>query len=192
MISIKHACIHLHIGAAPAGLLLAGLLAPAAAGEPAAATVQAAPASRPAIGEYWEGQGGIYAGDFQGDDGTVYGLIVSTEEDVGSDTWGKDGDLSLSEWDGLANSKALPDSPAVKLATAYQRDGHSDFYLPARRELTFCAATVPSKFGTSGWYWTSTPRGTSFAWAVDFEHGYVGYYTRGSEFRVRPVRRFIY
>ena len=51
--------------------------------EPAVPTaVPSADHGRPAIGDYWEGQGGHYAGDFRGSDGSVYGLIVAPGEDV--------------------------------------------------------------------------------------------------------------
>ena len=153
----------------------------------------AAHAGRPAIGEYWSGQGGIYAGDFRAGVGTVYGLIVAKEEDVGRARWAQDGERDLSEWDGLANTATLrTDCPAAKLAAEYERDEHSDFYLPARRELQLAVANVPDKFGDDGYYWTSTSRGEYFAWAVDFEHGYTTSYFRHYEFRVRPFRRFIY
>lgn len=148
---------------------------------------------RPAIGEYWPGQGGIYAGDFRGGDGTVYGLIVAKEEDVGAARWAPEGKRALSDWDGLINTAALRgDCPAAKLAAEYVRDEHTDFYLPARRELQLAAANVPDKFGTESWYWSSTPYSESYAWAVDFEDGYTDDSYRFIEFRVRPFRRFIY
>lgn len=148
----------------------------------------------PAIGEVWPGQGGIYAGDFRGGDGAVYGLIVGQEEDVGTARWAPEGKRALSDWDGLINTAALrSDCPAAKLAADYVHDEHADFYLPARRELQLAAANVPDKFGTESWYWSSTPYSESYAWAVDFESG-ITYTTRyrSSVFRVRPFRRFIY
>lgn len=146
----------------------------------------------PKIGEYLAGQGGIYVGDILGDDGTLYGLIAATEEDVGKATWGQSGALPLPEWDGLSNTTFLRDrSPAAKLASDYERDGHCDFYLPARRELMVALANVPHLFGKESWYWTSTPYGENAAWAVVFEYGYVYYgHYRSREFRVRPFRRF--
>ena len=151
---------------------------------------------RPAIGDYWPAQGGFYAGDMRGDDGTVYGLIVAdcgTAQDVGRAKWGPEGVDSLSQWDGLANTKALGDKhPAAKLAAGHADDEHQDFYLPARRELQLAAANVPHLFGTDGWYWSSTPRTESWTWAVDFENGLTYGVSRHGEFRVRPVRRFIY
>ena len=154
------------------------------------------PNGKPLIGDYWPGQGGFYAGDMRGDDGTIYGLIVSDcgdAKDAGSAKWGPDGERDLSHWDGLDNTRRLGNEcPAAKLATTHSADEHKDFYLPARRELQLAAANVPHLFGDESWYWSSTHYGQSTAWAVGFEYGNTCNYYRDYEFRVRPVRRFIY
>ena len=199
-IHIEKPTFHIHIGApAPAGIPSLGLALVQAclAGSESGAPVDAAePAERPAIGDYWPAQGGFYAGDMRGDDGSVYGLIVAdcgTAQDVGRAKWCSEGAHDLSQWDGLANTQALGNEhSAAKLATGHAADDHKDFYLPARRELQLAAANVPHLFGTDSWYWSSTPRTESYAWAVDFEYGYTGTRHRNYEFRVRPVRRFIY
>lgn len=151
---------------------------------------------RPAIGDYWPAQGGFYAGDMRGDDGTVYGLIVAdcgTAQDVGRAKWGPEGTHDLSQWDGLDNTRRLVNEcPAAKLAAGHSADDHQDFYLPARRELQLAAANVPHLFGADSWYWSSTPRTESYAWAVGFEYGFTLTDYRRNEVRVRPVRRFIY
>lgn len=150
-------------------------------------------ASRPRIGEYLHGQGGIYVGDILGSDGVLYGLVTGTEMDIGRAKWGPDGERDLSDWDGLSNTKRLRnESPAAKLASDYERDGHADFYLPARRELLIAAANVPHLFGKDGWYATSTPCGSGSAWVVDFEDGSVYVGGRLDEFRVRPFRSIIH
>lgn len=184
-----------NFNAAPPALasaFIAALLRGSEQDEPAPVAAQAI-AGRPQIGEYWQGQGGVYGGDFRAGDETIYGLIVATEEDVGRARWAPDGELDLSDWDGLANTQRLRNEcPAAKLATEYTRDEHSDFYLPARRELLLGAANLHDTFGKESWYWTSTPYSESYAWAVDFEYGNVGRNRRYGEFRVRPFRRFIY
>ncbi len=153
--------------------------------------------SRPAlIGATLPGQGGIYAGDILGDDGTVYGLVVAEDDLQGTYQWGpEDGEIQASSWDGLVNTNTLlrlnSSYPAARAAKAYSADGHADFYLPAKRELQIIAANLPHLFQPKP-YWTSTPYGSSHAWAVSFEGGYVGHWDRFSEFRVRPVRRFTY
>lgn len=150
-------------------------------------------ADRPMIGQYWEGQGGIYAGDFLAGDGSIYGLIVAQEQDIGSANWGPVCEHDLSDWDGLKNTQALANScPAAKLAAGYTCDGHDDFYLPARRELQLGAANLHDTFGKESWYWTSTPYAEHYAWAVDFERGHTLNDFRLNEFLVRPFRRFIY
>ena len=151
-------------------------------------------AGRPQIGEHWEGQGGIYAGDLRAGDGSIYGLIVAPEQDIGRATWGPNGERDLSDWDGLENTRRLVNEcPAAKLAAGYTRDEHTDFYLPACRELLLGAANLHDTFGKESWYWTSTPRAEHYAWAVDFEYGSTSYdFRRDYEFRIRPFRRFVY
>ena len=164
--------------------------------EASAPAAVAQPDGKPQIGDYWPGQGGFYAGDVRGDDGTVYGLIVSdcdVAKDVGTAAWGPESEHELSEWDGLDNTQKLGTGhPAAKRAAAHTADKHNDFYLPARRELQLACATVPHLFGGDSWYWSSTPRFEDYAWAVDFEYGRTSNFNRDNEFRVRPVRRFVY
>lgn len=158
--------------------------------KPIAQTASPAPTSRPKIGEYLQGQGGIYVGDILGDDGVLYGLIASKEQGVGTAKWGYEGKLYLSNWDGLTNTKSLRNHPAAKLASDYRADNHTDFYLPSQREMMVALANIPKLFNTDGWYWTSTPRNEYYAWAVGFEDGIVHRHLRDREFRVRPFRRF--
>lgn len=182
-----------HFHAAPPAMASALFAALQDAGEQPATTPPSGDTGRPEIGEYWEGQGGIYAGDFRGDDGVTFGLIVAKEQDIGRARWAPDGERDLSDWDGLANTARLrKECPAAELAAKYECDGHSDFYLPARRELNFAGATLHGTFGKDSWYWTSTPHAESYAWAVDFERGLTSDDCRRFEFRVRPVRRFVY
>jgi hypothetical protein len=149
---------------------------------------------RPRIGEHMADEGGIFAGDILGDDGVTYGLIVSAPEDIGRAKWGPDGERDLSDWDGLNNTTRLrnAENPAAHMARNYVADGHTDFYLPARREFLIAAANLPHLFGKESYYWTSTPSGSRSAWAVDFEYGLVSTSHRSLEVRVRPFRRFTY
>lgn len=146
------------------------------------------------IGEYIAGQGGIYAGDILGDDGVTYGLITAGREATVKGKWGADGEIEgLSHWDGLTNTNALSKRgcPVADLVAGYEKDGHTDFYLPARRELIIAQANVPHLFDKC-WHVTSTPYGSHGAWVVGFEGGRVLTDTRNPEFAARPFRRFIY
>lgn len=193
-ITINHPTFNFHAAPALGRAFFAALMPTDEDPDTTAPAAAQAVAGPPQIGEYWEGQGGIYVGDFRSGAGSVYGLIVGAEEDIGRARWAPEGDMpDLTDWDGLANTAALVEScPAAKLAAGYTRDEHSDFYLPARRELHLAAANVPDKFGKESWYWSSTPYSGSYAWAVDFEHGRTLSLNRHHEFRVRPFRRFIY
>lgn len=151
-------------------------------------------AGRPLIGHYWEGQGGFFAGDFRGDDGSIFGLIRG-KEDIGTKAWGPNGELSgMSTWDGKENTRILlanGNYPAAKAVSEYTRDGHSDFYLPSQRELQLAAANIRHLF-KPGYHWSSTPWAKDYAWAVGFEYGSTRNNYRVNEFRAAPFRRFIY
>lgn len=150
----------------------------------------------PQLGEYWEGQGGIYAGLMPGENGQrPYHLIVS-EESAECVEWGEYGQKiegADSRIDGAANTKAIlaadGDHPAAQWAAQYTKDGHSDFYLPAQREQNLCFATIPDKFETDDWYWTSTQSSAGYAWTQDFDDGSQGHAGKDYAGRARAVRR---
>ncbi|WP_454676646.1 hypothetical protein [Achromobacter marplatensis] len=143
------------------------------------------------VGQYAEGQGGIYIGQ------TAQGrhLFAAATPLAGGFEFGGYGDdlEGYSDLDGAENTRKLlerGDHPAALAASEYSADGHKDFYLPSHREaLLLLAAEGFSE--DVGDVWTSTPYGSGYAWAVPFEYGFVGYWCRSNEFRVRPVRSII-
>lgn len=149
----------------------------------------------PAIGEYWPGEGGVNGGLFPGGDKPYY-LIVPTGSDAESTLkWGGYGDElngAKSPWDGLANTADLVDvdtsHPAAQFCAAFERDGHKDFYLMARREASFLEITVPQVF-TQAYHWTSSQRAADLAYYMDFVDGWLLSYGKHYERLARPVRR---
>ncbi|WDH24994.1 DUF1566 domain-containing protein [Pseudomonas chlororaphis] len=151
----------------------------------------------PAIGEYWPGEGGVNGGLFQGGDRPYY-LIVPTGEDAEAELeWGGYGqelEGAKSPWDGQANTAYLAssnrehDHPAAQFCANFERDGHKDFYLMARREATHLEITVPHLF-SKPWHWTSTQYSAYYAYSLDFGVGWLRYGDKSSERLVRPVRR---
>lgn len=149
----------------------------------------------PAIGEIWPGEGGVNGGLFPGD-GKPYYLIVPTGSDAeAKHEWGGYGDElsgANSPWDGQANTADLVGAdnshPAAQFCAAFERDGHKDFYLMARREASFLEITVPDLF-TKSWHWTSTQCSAHNAYYVGFEVGWLLNNDKGDERLVRPVRR---
>ena len=143
------------------------------------------------VGQYAEGQGGIYIGK------TAQGrhLFAAAEPLDGEFEFGGYGDEleCYSDLDGAENTRKLLERgghPAALAATEYSADGHKDFYLPSHRELLQVVAV--EGFNDDGEYtWTSTPYGSYGAWAVSFEDGLVTSWFRSNEFRVRPVRSII-
>ena len=151
----------------------------------------------PAVGECWPGEGGINGGLFPGGDKPYY-LIVPTGADAESTLeWGGYGqelDGAKSPWDGQANTAHLAssnrehDHPAAQFCANFERDGHKDFYLMARREASFLEITVPEVF-TQSYHWTSSQRSADSAYDLGFEDGWLNCYGKGDERLARPVRR---
>ena len=154
----------------------------------------------PAIGSYWLGQGGIYAGMVRGEDGTPdYHLIVPTDpagqvEKIKWGSPGKDEPNSTGPRDGKANTEKLRQSshehPAAQWAAGLHIEAHGDWYLPARHELRLCFLNVPELFSTDGWYWSSTQYSPHDAWVQNFDGGGQSYYGKDNALRARAVRRF--
>ncbi|QVL20172.1 DUF1566 domain-containing protein [Pseudomonas qingdaonensis] len=177
----------------PAASALFGALL-SAAKEPAQAQAAAPKLTPPAIGEYWPGQGGIYAGIRQYAEGLCH--VIFAAQDVGKHAYGEHGTEveATSRTDGRQNTLVLTgrngSHPAAGAAFGFTCDGHSDFYLPAIAELSHAWANIPEHFETE-WYWSSSQRSASSAFNVDFADGYQGFNVKDDELRVRPVRRFL-
>ncbi|WP_432782449.1 DUF1566 domain-containing protein [Pseudomonas veronii] len=151
----------------------------------------------PAVGEYWPGEGGVNGGLFPGGEKPYY-LIVPTGSDAeATHEWGGYGEElggAKSPWDGQANTAYLAssnrehDHPAVQFCAAFERDGHKDFYLMARREASFLEITVPDVF-TQAYHWTSSQRSANTAYDMDFVDGWLDTSGKLNERLARPVRR---
>lgn len=151
----------------------------------------------PPLGAYWPGEGGHNGGLVRSENGKPdYYLIIAAgpgaefRAEWGGYEHATGGANSAS--DGLANTAALladdEDHPAAKRASEFTADGHSDFYLPARRELQIAEANAPELF-SKGYHWSSTQSSADCAYGLVFEDGWQ--YTVGKllERLVRPVRR---
>lgn len=149
----------------------------------------------PAIGEVWPGEGGVNGGLFPGN-GKPYYLIVPTGADAeGRFEWGGYGNElngAKSAWDGQANTADLLASdgphPAAQFCSAFEREGHSDFYLMARREGSFLEITLADVF-SNGYHWTSSQFSADGAYTMGFGDGWLDTSGKGHERLVRPVRR---
>ena len=123
----------------------------------------------PPIGEYWDGQGGIYAGVARGENGQPdYHLILAMTKPQQEFTW----------------------EAAKAYAQRVTVEGHLDFTLPNRTESALLFANLREKFDTNYWHWTGTEYSTSRAFIQHFGDGFQGYDLAVSfEARARFVRR---
>ena len=177
-------------------LLMAGMLAQTL---PPAAKVQPITAhSVPALGAEWPGQGGFNGGLVAARGDVPAHYLIIAKDDVGSHEWGGRGIevKGLSKTDGYTNTQVLIGNdderkyPAADACAEYQADGHHDFYLPAAAELYHCWVNVPELFAKDTWYWSSSQRSAYGAFVMTFDDGHQTSSSKGSELRVRPVRRF--
>ncbi|MGG1946006.1 hypothetical protein AB1286_14485 [Trinickia sp. NRRL B-1857] len=135
-------------------------------------------ADAPPLGEYWTGQGGLYAGvipDYEGHHPRV--LIVSEHEAVDV-AWGGAGETEDGAHDrsnGRSNTQDLVGCrklshahDAARYAAHYERDGHKDFHLPSRSELDIAYKTINDTFEETAWYWSSTEQTRLLAWGRNF------------------------
>ena len=134
-------------------------------------TEAAQPATGPQavkIGEYWPGQGGIYAGIARGQDGQPdYHLILAEEAPESDFNW----------------------AAAKGHAKTVEADGHHDFALPTRFESALLYANLRDKINTDYWYWTGAEHSAGRAFFQGFGYGYQYLCTVSFEARARFVRR---
>lgn len=148
----------------------------------------------PALGEYWPGQGGIYAGVRQYPEGLCHVIFAAT--DAGKHAYGEYGTEveAVSRHDGRENTAILVNRdgshPAADAAYAFTCDGHNDFYLPSIGELNHAWQYIPSSF-EKDWYVSSTQRSAYYAYTMDFEDGWLNIYGKDDERLARPVRRIL-
>lgn len=137
----------------------------AATAAPAAAVPVLTP---PAIGDYWPGQGGEYAGLSLTDDGLRACHLILALTDPGDMNHGD----------------------AEKFAAGLEVDGHKDFTLANRVDGLVLFRNMATKIGRVAlWLKETYASGSGCAWYQGFSHGYQGNYREGGELRARAVRR---
>lgn len=149
----------------------------------------------PKIGDYWQNEGGIFVGTINHHaGGKQWHLIMAVAQNKLA--WGEYGvEIEGAEdyWDGAANTKAMlatDKSPAATWAASLNIDGHSDFYIPAQRELNLICINA-NHLAEKTWHWSSTQFSASYAWSQTFEDGDQHIHLKGTEFAVRAVRRIL-
>lgn len=155
-------------------------------------------AAAPAVGEYWPGQGGIYAGimpDYIGQEPRF--LIFATDEAVDL-AWGGFGTTEHGAdhpYHGAVNTRELVECTrrphehdAADFASGYEKDGRRDFYLPSKRELDVAFVTIRDSFDSTDWYWSSTEESATMAHGRNFGELDTPSLFKHIKGRARPMR----
>lgn len=161
----------------------------------------------PAIGQYWKGKGGIYAGIMR-DGNRQWHLILASEsiEPVIDDkyqisncafkgTWGQYPNKIAGEFsrnDGQHNTQLIlaaePENNLALSITSLNIDGHNDFYLPAQCENNLLFINLREHL-TQQWHWSSTQYSARHAWSQDFADGDQDIDGKDFSLAARAVRR---
>lgn len=148
----------------------------------------------PAIGEYWLGQGGIYAGRREYPEGLCH--LVFASADLGRHAYGGYGveSTATDHTDGRVNTAILIAEdgvrPAAEVTDTFSAESHDDFYLPAIGELNHGWQFVPGLF-VSEWYLSSSQQSANSAFTQHMGDGQQNHRGKSGEYRVHPVRRLL-
>lgn len=138
-----------------------------------------------------DGTNGLEAAPADQDDGSgaewgCDGVVVA-----GADSH-SDGTQNTADMLAAACAPAVPGNPlAVNLVADYTLNAYSDWYLPAKDELTALYLQRAVVGGFSSWYYrSSTEYNADWAWRRSFADGSEQHSTKAALFRVRAIRAF--
>lgn len=167
----------------------------------------------PAIGAYWAGEGGWYAGRITYADSRVFDLVVADKAAEATLQWRttRTGDVgAASTTDGFANTSIMTSDiyPGGRMCLGYSASGLDDWYMPASGELQVIYANLgpttvgtPPLFATGGaqafvadYYWSSTQLSTSGSRGVPVTmyNGVNSGAYKDTSYPVRPIRRVVF
>ena len=142
--------------------------------------------------------GGIIIQITTGADGKQHGLIAASEN-LDKAAWGANTSLktdAASKTDGAANTAAcmkagIAKTEAAGICDSYEKDGFSDWFLPAVDQLEVLYKAFPvTKTPGPQFYWSSTSEYPGSAIGFDFNKGASEMSNKHRTGTVRPMRTF--
>lgn len=147
----------------------------------------------PPIGHQWPEQGGFYAGVIRDTKTNKQWHLVMAASAI-EGIWGNYGNEIPGEFsftDGQANTALIraaePENELLKAIDELDC-GHTDFYLPAQKELNLLYINLQDLCEERA-HWSSTQYSALSAWSQYFVVGYQGFNLKDDRFAARAVRR---
>ena len=151
-----------------------------------------------AIGDTYEG-GIIFYLDASGEHGLV---AASSDQSIGIQWYNGSYTTTGATGDGVGageeNTYMIVGNQgsgiyAAQICRDLTLNGYTDWYLPSKYELSLMYTNLKQNgFGSfaSGWYWSSTERGSNYAWLQYFTNDYQNFTNKDYTYYVRAVRAF--
>ena len=149
----------------------------------------------PKIGQYWQGQGGVYAGMMRDGNHQWHLILAVAPESKIKAPWGEYGQLIEGEFsrvDGRHNMQLIftaePENKIVDCFAKLKIEDHNDFYFPAEYENNLICMNLPEHVEKT-WHWSSTQGSANDAWRQVFEDGDQYVTSKYGTLAARAVRR---
>ena len=137
--------------------------------------------------------GSYVFGYYRLSDGNNY--EVGTSQSIGTGKYNTDDLIKAMDIEGKAYSSSIASETttseyAARKCYDYESGGYSDWFLPSMNELKLLYQQKNVVGISSGWYWSSSEKDSSYAWYQNFDYGYQGSSYRDLSYYVRPIRAF--
>jgi len=143
----------------------------------------------PAFGQPFA-EGTLFARQWYGD--KEYALVALGAESEVEGEWGKYGqDVETNHGDGEANTRAMAEAGSELAAKVLALGAFIPSALESNQMMFAKQQGYVADLDEDEWYWTSSQASSGGAFCTHFVAGYTDFSGKGSNLRVRPVRKIL-